>query len=77
MSRQLCMFMSLVLAGSWFGNCYAQGTDFKWSVTTANSFIAKYPNPDSIHWIGQSTILAGKPDIRCLRWKKCGVQPAT
>ncbi len=54
MFRQFCMFLSLVLAGSWFDTCDAQGNNVKWSVTTANSFIAKYPDPDSIHWIGQS-----------------------
>jgi rhamnogalacturonyl hydrolase YesR len=26
----------------------------QWSVTTANSFIDKYPDPDSIHWFQQS-----------------------
>ncbi|MDP4241072.1 MAG: glycoside hydrolase family 88 protein [Bacteroidota bacterium] len=28
----------------------AQNTPVKWSVLTANSFIAKFPNPDSIRW---------------------------
>jgi rhamnogalacturonyl hydrolase YesR len=30
----------------------AQDEPTKWSIITANSFIKKYPNPDSIHWHG-------------------------
>jgi rhamnogalacturonyl hydrolase YesR len=33
---------------------HAQVGDFKWSVKTAKSFIEKYPDPDSIHWVGQT-----------------------
>ena len=54
MFRQFFLFMPLFVAASWFGICDAQGNDFKWSVAAANSFIAKYPDPDSIYWIGQS-----------------------
>jgi len=36
------------------GDSRAQKKDFKWSETTASSFIEKYPDPDSIHWIGQT-----------------------
>jgi rhamnogalacturonyl hydrolase YesR len=32
----------------------AQEKNIKWSVATANSFIRKFPNPDSIHWFNQS-----------------------
>jgi rhamnogalacturonyl hydrolase YesR len=54
MSRHLSIPLSLLLLISYFGDCRSQGKDFKWSVTTANSFITKFPDPDSIHWIGQS-----------------------
>ena len=32
----------------------SQSGDLKWSVKTAKSFIGKYPDPDSIHWVGQT-----------------------
>jgi rhamnogalacturonyl hydrolase YesR len=30
-----------------------QDTSFKWSISTAHSFIKRNPDPDSIHWVGQ------------------------
>ncbi len=35
-------------------DCGARGKDVKWSVLAADSFIAKFPDPDSIHWVGQT-----------------------
>lgn len=35
-------------------DCGARGKDVKWSRLTADSFIAKFPDPDSIHWVGQT-----------------------
>ncbi len=54
MTRHFYIPLSLLLVAGYFSDCRAQSKDFKWSVTTANSFITKFPNPDSIHWIGQS-----------------------
>jgi len=31
----------------------SQDTSFKWSISTAHSFIKRNPDPDSIHWVGQ------------------------
>jgi rhamnogalacturonyl hydrolase YesR len=44
------VLLSIVL-GSEIGA--SQGTSFKWSTSTANSFIKRTPDPDSIHWVGQ------------------------
>jgi len=35
-------------------NCSPQQKKNNWAATTAKSFIAKTPDPDSIHWVGQS-----------------------
>jgi rhamnogalacturonyl hydrolase YesR len=35
-------------------DCGARGKDLRWSVLTADSFIARFPDPDSIHWVGQT-----------------------
>jgi rhamnogalacturonyl hydrolase YesR len=48
-SKILYTFFLLVLF-SGFQMLNAQTDNFKWSVKTADSFIDKYPNPDSIHW---------------------------
>lgn len=34
--------------------CIPVNAQTQWSVTTANSFIEKYPDPDSIHWVKQT-----------------------
>ena len=53
MIRWICMpaFLLLVVCLPTEGK--AQDRELKWSVKTAKSFIEKYPDPDSIHWIGQ------------------------
>jgi len=32
----------------------AEIKEIKWAETTASSLIQKFPDPDSIHWVGQS-----------------------
>jgi rhamnogalacturonyl hydrolase YesR len=31
----------------------APSQDFRWSSAVANTFISRFPDPDSIHWVGQ------------------------
>jgi rhamnogalacturonyl hydrolase YesR len=52
--RRFCVPVFLLLFACSLTGIEAQGKNFKWSVTTANSFITKFPDPDSIHWVGQS-----------------------
>jgi len=51
LKTSFCILISLLLTEIGF----AQDKPVKWSVTTANSFIAKFPNPDSICWTPKST----------------------
>lgn len=46
-----CILVSVIL----FESTTAQNKTIKWSITTANSFIEKFPNPDSISWNSKST----------------------
>jgi rhamnogalacturonyl hydrolase YesR len=32
----------------------APSQDFRWSSAVANTFISRFPDPDSIHWVGQT-----------------------
>lgn len=32
----------------------ATPTDFKWSRAAADTFLARFPDPDAIHWVGQT-----------------------
>ncbi len=44
-------YILIVIAISFNSLCLsAQSSDIKWSVKTANSFIEKFPDPDTIHW---------------------------
>jgi rhamnogalacturonyl hydrolase YesR len=52
MKSILFLFSFLVLFA--VGSCGQQKEKTKWSVKTAKSFISKIPNPDSIHWVGQT-----------------------
>jgi rhamnogalacturonyl hydrolase YesR len=36
------------------GACAAPPPDFRWSSAVAGTFIARFPDPDSIHWTGQT-----------------------
>jgi rhamnogalacturonyl hydrolase YesR len=36
------------------GTSAAPAPDFKWSLGVADTFIARFPDPDSIHWVGQT-----------------------
>jgi len=54
MFRKFCIHIFLLLVVSCIGNAIAQEKILKWSVATANSFIEKVPDPDSIHWVGQT-----------------------
>jgi len=46
-----CILLSLLFSGF----AMAQNKPVKWSVTTANSLIEKFPDPDSICWNSKST----------------------
>jgi rhamnogalacturonyl hydrolase YesR len=50
------LLLSVLLAESilMFQTSSAQQTDKNYSVAIARSFIKRFPNPDSIHWAGQS-----------------------
>jgi hypothetical protein len=54
MIRLFCLLVFLLTIVGCVGDCGARGKDVKWSVLTADSFIAKFPDPDSIHWVGQT-----------------------
>jgi len=54
MFRQFCIYVLLLPAVIYCGDSNARQKNFKWSITTADSFIKKFPDPDSIHWVGQS-----------------------
>jgi rhamnogalacturonyl hydrolase YesR len=53
MFRQFYIYVLLLLAVIYYGDSNAQQKNFKWSITTADNFIKKFPDPDSIHWVGQ------------------------
>ena len=53
MIRWICMPVILILIVCLSTDVNAQNRGLIWSVKTANSFIEKYPDPDSIHWVGQ------------------------
>ncbi len=54
MTRRICVSAILLLIVYLAYDVRAQSKDLKWSVKTAKSFIEKYPDPDSIHWAGQT-----------------------
>jgi rhamnogalacturonyl hydrolase YesR len=54
MTRRFCLpvfLLLIVLLSTVIG---AQEKKLNWSVRTADSFIKKFPDPDSIHWVGQT-----------------------
>jgi len=53
MIRWICIPAFLLLVGCLSTEGKAQDRELKWSVKTAKNFIEKYPDPDSIHWVGQ------------------------
>ncbi len=54
MTRRFCMPVFLLLIVFLSTVISAQEKKLSWSVRTADSFINKFPDPDSIHWIGQT-----------------------
>jgi len=70
------LLLSVLLAESilMFQTSSAQQTDKNYSVAIARSFIKRFPNPDSIHWAGQSNSFSCRAATLCLPWKKCGIQ---
>lgn len=68
----ICLLISLMLTGI----ASAQNKPMKWSVKTANSFIEKFPDPDSIRWSSKSTHFDWQAGYAMLMfekmWKRTG-----
>jgi rhamnogalacturonyl hydrolase YesR len=54
MARRFVLLVFLLPIVGFVDDGGAQGKDPPWSVMTANSFLAKFPDPDTIHWVGQT-----------------------
>ena len=54
MARRFVLLVFLLPIVGFVDGGGAQARDPSWSVMTANSFLAKFPDPDTIHWVGQT-----------------------
>ena len=52
--RLLFLFMSLSSLPGFSVSAAIPPPDFRWSSAVADTFIQRFPDPDSIHWVGQT-----------------------